>query len=253
LKKDLKRFPYKVQLKQLLTPSNKQQRLEFANELSSRMEKKRNGLKVRSIHFSDEANFYLSGFVNSQNTRIWGLEQPHATVTKQNSKKKVMVWCAITSDGIIGPYFFTGNVNAEIYLEMLRTYYIPELKKKKVDCSKNFFQQDGATVHCTADVLQYLEQNFGKNIISRRCEFAWPPYSPDLNPLDFFLWGHLKTLVYRDPAPTTVDELKKKIRDEIRKLNRNKEMFASVYDNFLVRIQQLYSKKGGYMEHVLNY
>ena len=60
-------------------------------------------------------------------------------------------------------------------------------------------------------------------------------------------------MVYRDPAPTTVDELKKKIRDEIRKLNRNKEMFASVYDNFLVRIQQLYSKKGDYMEHVLNY
>ena len=47
---------------------------------------------------------------------------------------------------------------------------------------------------------------------------------------------------------------KKKIRDEIRKLNRNKEMFAAVYDNFLVRIQQLYSKKGDYiMEHVLNY
>jgi hypothetical protein len=25
---------------------------------------------------------------------------------------------------------------------------------------------------------------------------AWPPRLPDLNPLDFYLWGHLKTLVY---------------------------------------------------------
>ena len=118
------------------------------------------------------ANFFLSQWssgYDSQNTKIWGLEYPHATVTKQNSTEKVMVWCTSTSDGIIGPYFFTGNVNGEIYLEMLRTYYIPALKKKKVDFSKTFFQQDGATVHCTDDVLQYLEQNFGKNIISRKC------------------------------------------------------------------------------------
>ena len=219
------------------------------------MENKTNGLKVRSIHFSDEANFYLSGYVNSQNTKIWGFEHPRPPCHRHKTEQQE------EGDGVVRDHiwwnhraiFFTGNVNGEIYLEMLRTYYIPALKKKKVDFSKTFFQQDGATVHCTDDVLQYLEQNFGKNIISRKCEFSWPPYSPDLNPLDFFLWGHLKTLVYKDPTPTTVDELKKKIRDEIRKLNRNKEMFAAVYENFLVRIQQLYSKNGDYMEHVLNY
>ncbi|KAJ4442441.1 hypothetical protein ANN_04027 [Periplaneta americana] len=30
---------------------------------------------------------------------------------------------------------------------------------------------------------------------------AWPPPSPDLNPLDFYLWGHLKSLVYSSPVP----------------------------------------------------
>ncbi|KAJ4447321.1 hypothetical protein ANN_09325 [Periplaneta americana] len=30
---------------------------------------------------------------------------------------------------------------------------------------------------------------------------AWPPRSPDLNPLDFYLWGHLKSLVYSSPVP----------------------------------------------------
>ncbi|PNF18173.1 hypothetical protein B7P43_G01821 [Cryptotermes secundus] len=29
---------------------------------------------------------------------------------------------------------------------------------------------------------------------------AWPPCSPDLNPLDFYLWGHLKPLVHADPV-----------------------------------------------------
>ncbi|KAJ4448374.1 hypothetical protein ANN_10390 [Periplaneta americana] len=30
---------------------------------------------------------------------------------------------------------------------------------------------------------------------------AWPPRSPDLNPLDLYLWGHLKSLVYSSPVP----------------------------------------------------
>ena len=30
---------------------------------------------------------------------------------------------------------------------------------------------------------------------------AWPPRSPDLTLLDFFLWGHIKSLVYKTPVP----------------------------------------------------
>ena len=99
-----------------------------------------------------------------------GLGKPtcHRSVTIVKSKEKVMVWCAITSDGIIGPYFYGnyGNVNGESYLEMLRTYHIlhPTAEGKKDRSLKNiYFQQDRATVHCTEDVLQYstlyLEQN----------------------------------------------------------------------------------------------
>jgi hypothetical protein len=29
---------------------------------------------------------------------------------------------------------------------------------------------------------------------------AWSPRSPDFNPLDFYLWGHLKSLVYAVPV-----------------------------------------------------
>ncbi|GBL81889.1 hypothetical protein AVEN_50489-1 [Araneus ventricosus] len=35
--------------------------------------------------------------------------------------------------------------------------------------------------------------------------FVWPPRSPDLTPLDFILWGHLKKLVYRDVVTTQMD------------------------------------------------
>ncbi|KAJ4426274.1 hypothetical protein ANN_27086 [Periplaneta americana] len=37
--------------------------------------------------------------------------------------------------------------------------------------------------------------------IGRGGPIAWPPRSPDLNPLDFYLWGRLKSLVYSSPVP----------------------------------------------------
>ncbi|GBM79642.1 hypothetical protein AVEN_184203-1 [Araneus ventricosus] len=39
-----------------------------------------------------------------------------------------------------------------------------------------------------------------------------PPCSPDLNPLDFFLWGYIKQRVYATPPPT-LQELRNRITD----------------------------------------
>ena len=47
----------------------------------------------------------------------------------------------------------------------------------------------------------------------------WPPRSPDLNPAcDYYLWGHLKSVVY-NPIPSTIDELKANIEREIKKIS----------------------------------
>ncbi|KAJ4426739.1 hypothetical protein ANN_26538 [Periplaneta americana] len=36
---------------------------------------------------------------------------------------------------------------------------------------------------------------------SRGGPIARPPRSPDFNPIDFYLWGHLKSLLYSSPVP----------------------------------------------------
>lgn len=41
---------------------------------------------------------------------------------------------------------------------------------------------------------------------------ACPPRSPDLTPLDFFVWGFIKEKVYTTPV-NTLDELHNRIRD----------------------------------------
>ena len=88
-------------------------------------------------------------------------------------------------------------------------------------------------------------------VISRGFDNFWPPYSPDLNPCDFYLWGYLKSKVYSNPIPETCEQLKKNIRREIRKINN--ETLTSVYDNVLVRLQRCMGQSGGWIEHMMNH
>ena len=46
----------------------------------------------KKIIFSDEAHFDLGGYVNKQNCRIWGTENPHAYIEKPIHPKRVSVW-----------------------------------------------------------------------------------------------------------------------------------------------------------------
>ncbi|PSN46223.1 hypothetical protein C0J52_11379 [Blattella germanica] len=44
---------------------------------------------------------------------------------------------------------------------------------------------------------------------------SWPPRSPDLTVCDFFLWGHIKDLVYNPPLPLNQQELQVRITSAI--------------------------------------
>ena len=83
--------------------------------------------------------------------------------------------------------------------------------------------QDGAPPHTANESRQWLAANFNNRVISLKTDFVWAPYSPDLNPLDFFLWGHLKDLVYRD-SPANIEELKASITDHIRGVNGDQDL-----------------------------
>jgi hypothetical protein len=55
----------------------------------------------------------------------------------------------------------------------------------------------------------------------------WPPISPDLTPMDFFLWGFVKDNVYVPPLPTTLPELKTRIREV--SANSDQEILHNVW------------------------
>ncbi|VVC36031.1 Major facilitator superfamily domain,Major facilitator, sugar transporter-like [Cinara cedri] len=75
LRRDLGLHPHKIQLTQELKINDHRQRRLFADWVSERLEEDPNF--GRKVVFSDEAHFWMNGYVNKQNCRIWDNTNPH--------------------------------------------------------------------------------------------------------------------------------------------------------------------------------
>lgn len=160
----------------------------------------------------------------------------------------------MSSLGIIGPYFFEnerGNavtVTAVRYVEMLQTFFLPALRDYNTD-ENTLFQQDGATSHTARIAMDVLRRTFPGCLISRYGDFPWPARSPDLSAPDYFLWGFLKSRVYQNNPPRTIDELKDRIRQEIN--NIQLQMLRNVMGSFADRVQQCIENEGRHLSDII--
>ncbi|GFV96506.1 transposable element Tc3 transposase [Trichonephila clavipes] len=140
------------------------------------------------ILFSDEAHFWLNGYVNKQSCRIWSEVNLQVYVETPLHPEKLTVWCAVWAGGIIGPYFFKNDeghnvtVNGDRYRAMITNFFIPELNNH--DVQELWFHQDGATCHAARATIDLLKDTFGDRLISRFGPVNWPPRYCDLTPLD---------------------------------------------------------------------
>jgi hypothetical protein len=203
--------PYKMHLTQQLYDEDKDLRVEMAELLLPILNDSSNdGL----IFFSDEATFHISGIVNKHNCRIWSENNPFMTAEVAMNSPKLTVWCAMSSNEIVGPFFFEEpTVDSDDYLNMLKNFFYPFLQRKKIT-NKIIFQQDGASIHFAKAVRSWLNEKFDNRWIGRGGEISWAPRSPDMTPLDFFLWGHIKTNIYKTNV-RDLDDLKSRISQEI--------------------------------------
>ncbi|GFW87753.1 putative DD41D transposase [Trichonephila clavipes] len=199
----------------------------------------------KRILVSDEAHFWLNGYVNKQNCRIWSEANPKVYVETPLHPEKLTVWCALWAGGFIGPYFFKNDeghnvtVNGDRYRAMITNFFIPELNNH--DVQELWFQQDGATCHTARATIDLLKDTFGDRLISRFGPVNWPPRSCDLTPLDYFLWGYVKSLVYAD-KPQTLDHLEDNIRRVIADIRP--QMLEKVIENWTSRLDYIRASRG---------
>ncbi|GFW20662.1 uncharacterized protein TNCV_1048851 [Trichonephila clavipes] len=139
----------------------------------------------KRILFSDEAHFWLNGYVNKQNCRIWSEANPQVYVETPLHPEKLTVWCALRA------------------------------------------------ARATIDLLK---DTFGDRLISRFGPVNWPPRPCDLTPLDYFLWGYVKSLVYAD-KPQTLVHLEDNIRRVIADIRP--QMLEKVIENWTSRLDYI--------------
>ncbi|GFS91669.1 transposable element Tc3 transposase [Trichonephila clavipes] len=124
--------------------------------------------------------------------------------------------------------------------------FIPELNNQ--DVQELWFQQDVATCHTARATIDLLKDTFGDRLMSRFGPVNWPPRSCDLTPLDFFLWGYVKSLVYAD-KPQTLDHLEDNIRRVIADIRP--QMLENVIENWTSRLDYIRASRGSHMPEII--
>ena len=96
-------------------------------------------------------------------------------------------------------------------------------------------------------VSRVLEQHFGDCIILRHFPFRWPSRSSDLTPIDFSVWGYMKSKIYIC-SPQTLSELKDSIKCEIANILHTILRLALL--STISRMQCLIACDGTHVENV---
>jgi inhibitor of nuclear factor kappa-B kinase subunit alpha len=136
------------------------------------------------------------------------------------------------------------KVNSAVYCDqLLNTGLLPDIRRLSGD---NFiFQQDGAPAHRSQQTVAFLRQTVPDFIEPEN----WPPNSPDLNPVDYSIWGALQQLVYRTKIRDVLHLKEVLVRcwDEI-----GQNLINRAIDQWYTRICLVINELGGHIEHLLD-
>lgn len=238
---DLKLKAYKLRKAQLLEDKDKKVRLQRCRLITRRAATE----KWKNILFTDEKLLCIEQAHNHQNDRIYSSSRPGevAVIPHRQKPDSVMVWGGICSTGKTPLIFIEKGVkiNQEIYRRDILDAVVLPWSQQHFGNQPWIFQQDSAPSHRARSVQQWCKDNFPGFISSKE----WPPYSPDLNPMDYSLWSILETRACATKHKS-VDALKAKLTQEWAKITM--EELRHIVENFTKRLRLCIKAKGGYFE-----
>ena len=105
-----------------------------------------------------------------------------------------MVWACFYNNKLGPMALINGNMNSHVYISILDNKLVPFIDALRQDGASDIaFQQDNSGVHTSKLTTAWLVSATQQYSIST---IEWPPYSPNMNPIEE-LWAHLKTELHR--------------------------------------------------------
>ena len=218
-----------------LTMKNREKRVECPKEILKIIENA--SLKKRAnILTQDESWFFF------ENPRDWIWQKstdPRQKKIRRNiSSKKIMISVVWSSNGIhsitklnqgekFNRDFFINTVLKDLEENM-------KIKRPKKILKGLYLHMDNARPHCVGNELQ-------KKDIKR---IPHPPYSPDLAPSDFYLFGYLKNQISGNDFDSS-KELFGKIKEIL--LSIPLTVLRSVYEEWVSRLKKCIEEEGEYI------
>lgn len=218
-------FSYRNTQKRVhITEETKEKRLKFAKQMSRR------DVDWTRVIFTDECSFWLH---RCKKNKAWTSDAMEIEGRTMHGPK-VHVWGAITSNGPLKLKLFTENLNTDLYVKILRE----KVKEMRALLPNGFiFQHDGSPIHRSATSVAFVNRNMGETLTPPE----WPPYSPDLSPIEN-IWGWLKGRVNND-MPTNMKNLKQSIRRHWKSMSR--DFLRPYYESMKNRMRMVIKNRGG--------
>ena len=227
-----------------LTVQTKKLRLQRCKAMLQRFTQS----ETENILFSYEKIFTIEAVSNRQNDRILApnvgsIADEVRIIPHSRRPKSVMVWAGISTHGRTKLIFVPDGVkiNSQTYQDLILEPVVKKAGQSMFHGGSWTFQQDSAPAHSSKATQAWLRGNI-PDFISKD---EWPPCSPDLNPMDFSVWGILESKVGAN-SHKTIEGLQKVLLREWKKIPQS-YLCAAVHD-FYRRLKACISKKGGYFE-----
>jgi hypothetical protein len=119
LKKHLHLHPYRISSVHELKERDSVKGVEYCRRFGDVITANRDDILEVAFFFTDEAWFHLSGYVNSQNSRVWSATKPHEIQDTPLYDEEIGVWWATSRNRIIGPMFFDDTINSKRCCEVI--------------------------------------------------------------------------------------------------------------------------------------
>ena len=170
-------------------------------------------------------------------------EEEHFIEQEERFAARVMVWGGISYNHKTDLYFIEPGVkvNSQYYQEQVLDLFKKKDQKRMFPDGDFLFHQDSAPSHVSGTTLSHF-QKIGIPLITKD---KWPSKSPDLAPMDFFVWGWMKGKL-RKKRFRTKDGMRRAIKAVWNELPQ--EYIQNAFDSWAERCQKVIDANGGHIK-----